>query len=31
MQVFTELAPEAAEHEFGGGFPSGIFLDQGGV
>ena len=31
MQVFAELAPEAVEHEFGGSFPSGIFLDHGWV
>ena len=31
MQVFAELAPEAVEHEFRGGFPSGILLDHGGV
>jgi len=31
VQVFAELAPEAVEHEFGSSFPSGIFLDHGGV
>ena len=31
MQDLTELAPEALEHQFGGGFPSWIFLDHGGV
>ena len=27
-EIFAELAPEAVEHEFGGGFMSGIFLDE---
>jgi len=31
VQVFTELALEAVEHEFGSGFPSWIFLDHGAV
>ena len=30
-EIFTELAPEAVEHEFGGGFTSGIFLDETGI
>ena len=30
-EIFTELAPEAVEHEFGGGFMSGIFLDETGI
>ena len=30
-EIFTELAPEAVEHEFGSGFTSGIFLDETGI
>ena len=30
-EIFAELAPEAVEHEFGGSFPSGIFLDETGI
>ena len=30
-EIFAELAPEAVEHEFGGGFTSGIFLDETGI
>ena len=31
VQIFTELAPEGIQHEFGGGFTSGIFLDEVGI
>jgi len=31
VEVFSELAPEGVEHEFGHGFPAGIFLDDGSV
>ena len=30
-EIFTELAPEGVEHEFGGGFASGSFLDGTGI
>ena len=30
-KIFSKLAPEAVEQEFGGGFASGIFLDESGV
>ena len=30
-EIFAELAPESVEHEFGGGFASGIFLDETGI
>ena len=30
-EIFSKLAPEAVEHEFGRGFASRIFLDQRGV
>lgn len=31
VEIFAKLAPEAAEHELGSCFASGIFLDQRGV
>ena len=31
VEIFSKLAPEAVEHEFGRGFASRIFLDQRGV
>ena len=30
-EIFAELPPEAVEHEFGGSFTSGIFLDETGI
>ena len=30
-EIFAKLAPEAVEHEFGGSFASGIFLDETGI
>ena len=30
-EILAELAPEAVEHEFGGGLTSGIFLDETGI
>ena len=30
-EILAELASEAVEHEFGGGFMSGIFLDETGI
>ena len=30
VKIFSKLTPELVEHEFGGGFASGIFLDQRG-
>ena len=31
MQIFSEFSPETVQHEFGGGFTSGVFGDAGWI